>query len=59
MDFKAIIKKELKKQKMSVPQLARKVGLNYQTIYNYLLGKSDIKSGNLERILVALNKCLD
>jgi len=53
-DFRTQIKDLLKKKKMSVPQLARKVGLNQQTIYNYLAGRSQMFSGNLEQILKVL-----
>jgi transcriptional regulator with XRE-family HTH domain len=35
-DFRKQIKAVLKKQKLSVPKLAARVGCNQQTIYNYL-----------------------
>jgi len=56
IDFRRQIKKLLKKKKMSIPQLARDVELNSQTIYNYLAGRSELTSKNLEKILTLLNK---
>jgi transcriptional regulator with XRE-family HTH domain len=53
-DFRKIIKTSIKKQKLSIPQLARLVELNQSSIYNYMSGKSEMTSGNLERILEAL-----
>lgn len=55
IDFRAEIKRLLKKKKMSIPALARKVDLNPQTIYNYLSGKTEMTSGNLEKILELLS----
>ncbi len=54
VDFRSEIDRLLKKKRMSVPQLAREVDLNPQTIYNYLQGRSEITAGNLERILETL-----
>lgn len=54
IDFKKIIRAELKKQDMSVPVLAHKVECNYQTIYNYLNGKSTSNADLLEDILNVL-----
>jgi len=55
VDFRGKIKKELKAKKMSVPQLARLVNLNPQTIYNYLSGKTELGADSLEEILDQLN----
>jgi transcriptional regulator with XRE-family HTH domain len=32
----------MKRKKLSVPALARALGLNQQTLYNYLAGKSEL-----------------
>jgi ribosome-binding protein aMBF1 (putative translation factor) len=53
-DFRAAIKKRLEEKKMSIPQLARKVELNPQTVYNYLAGKSEMTSVNIEKIFDVL-----
>jgi predicted transcriptional regulator len=50
MDFRKLIEKNLKKQKMNIPELARKVQLNPQTIYNYMTGSSQMTAANLENI---------
>ena len=55
MDFKKIIKKQMKKQKINIPALARKVEINSQTLYNYLGGKSEMTAGNLEKVFNILN----
>jgi len=54
MKFREQIKKKLKSRDMSVPQLARKAGLNHQTIYNYLSGRTDMKGSNIEKLLKVL-----
>jgi len=54
IDFRDQIKKLLKKNKLRVPQLAREVEMNQQTIYNYLAGRTEMTSGNLEKILMRL-----
>ena len=51
IDFRKMLKKEMKKRKLSVPALARAVELHHQTIYDYLEGKSQITAANLEKIL--------
>ena len=56
IDFRSEIKKLLKKKKMSIPQLAREVEMNPQTIYNYLAGRTEMTAGNLEKILSFLSK---
>ena len=56
INFRKQIKTGLKRQKMSIPQLARKVGLNHETIYRYLRGGSEITAKNLENILKILQQ---
>jgi transcriptional regulator with XRE-family HTH domain len=55
IDFRAEIKKLMKKRKINVPALAREVELNPQTLYNYLAGRTEMTSGNLEKILEFLS----
>ena len=40
IDFRGLIKREMKKQQVNTPELARRTNLNAQTIYNYLAGKT-------------------
>ena len=54
IDFRKQIKKLIKKKKISVPQLARLVVMNPQTIYNYLAERTEMTSANLEKILMVL-----
>ena len=56
IDFRKQIKRDLKKQKISVPKLAANVGCNQQTIYNWLQGRTPINSDLLEKIINLLNK---
>ena len=54
IDFRGLIKREMKKQKINTPELARRVGLNSQTLYNYLAGKTEMKATNLEKVFEVL-----
>ena len=54
IDFRKSINQALRAQKMSVPDLARKVQLNPQTIYNYLAGRSEMTAASLEKIFSIL-----
>lgn len=54
IDFRQIIKKQMCKKKINTPELARQAGLNVQTLYNYLAGKSEMTTFNLESILKIL-----
>jgi predicted transcriptional regulator len=58
IDFRKEIKKLMKKQKINTPELARRAGLNAQTLYNFLAGKSEMTAGNLSVILdiLGINK---
>jgi transcriptional regulator with XRE-family HTH domain len=50
-DLRSKIKSQMKRKKLSVPALARALGLNQQTLYNYLAGKSELTAANLEALL--------
>ena len=54
IDFRATIRRAMKKRRIQVPELARRTGLNHQTIYNYLAGRSEMTGANLERIFAEL-----
>ena len=54
MDFRKLIKKEMRKKKMTTPKLARLCELNQETIYRYLRGGSEITSANLTKIFEVL-----
>jgi transcriptional regulator with XRE-family HTH domain len=50
-DLRTQIKAQMKRKTLSVPALARTLGLNQQTVYNYLAGKSELTAANLEALL--------
>jgi len=50
IDFRKIIKKRMKKRHINIPQLARIININQQTLYNYLAGRSELTAGNLQKI---------
>ena len=50
-NLRAAIKKQMKKQKLSVPALARALELNQQTLYNYLAGNTEMTADNLLRLI--------
>jgi len=54
IDFCKEIKKQMKVARIKTPELARKAGLNVQTLYNFLAGKSEMTTGNLEIVLEIL-----
>jgi len=54
IDFRKVIKKQMKANKINTPELARKAELNVQTLYNFLAGKSEMTTANLETILEIL-----
>jgi len=54
IDFRKEIKKQMKVAKIKTPELARKAELNVQTLYNFLSGKSEMTTSNLENILEIL-----
>jgi len=53
-DFRYQIKILIAQKGISIPQLSRLVGLNQQTIYNFIQGKSQMTSSNLEKLFDAL-----
>jgi len=55
IDLRKLIIKRRKQLKMSVPELARQTGLNHQTLYNYLSGKTELGADSLEKVFQALN----
>lgn len=54
LDLRVRIKRQMQKRKISTPELARRLELNPQTLYNYLAGKSELTAGNLGRLLAEL-----
>lgn len=54
IDFREEIKKRMKRQKINIPELARRAELNVNTVYNFFAGRSEMTSGNLEIILEIL-----
>jgi len=54
IDFRKEIKKRMKNHKISTPELARRIELNSQTLYNFLSGKSELTSANLSAALDVL-----
>ena len=55
IDFRKAIKKQMKAKKINTPELARKSMLNAQTLYNYLSGKSEMTTGNIEVVFEILS----
>lgn len=53
-DLRTRLKRQMQKQKISTPAMARKLELNPQTLYNYFAGKSELTAGNLECLLKQL-----
>lgn len=54
MNFRKTIKQLMKEKNMSIAKLARAADLNYGTVYNFLAGRSQMMSSNLEKILNTL-----
>jgi len=54
IDFRSLIKKKMKQQNVSVPQIARAAELNSQTLYNYFSGRSELTAANLQKIFTLL-----
>jgi len=53
--FRREIRTRMKEKNINIPKLARLAELNSQTLYNYFGGKSELTSGNLEKVLFLLN----
>lgn len=51
IDFRKEIKKRMKAKRINTPELARRAELNAQTLYNFLADKSEMTTGNIEKIL--------
>lgn len=54
-DFRTLIRRGLKERKMSVPELARAIKKNHQTIYNYLSGRTSMRDDTLAAILAVFD----
>ena len=53
-DLRKTIKDKMWDLRLSTPQLARKLDLNQQTVYNYLAGRTQMNEDNLVRLLKVL-----
>lgn len=53
--FRKIIKEKLQKQGISASAFAERIGLKPATLTEFLAGRKDLQSSNLERILRGLN----
>ena len=56
MDFRKKLEKLMKQKKVTTAKLARAADLTYPTVFNFLRGKSQMRSGNLEKLFAILNK---
>lgn len=45
------IRREIVQSGLSIPNIAAEVGLNHNTLYNYLKGKTDMKPDNITKLL--------
>ncbi|MDX9780212.1 MAG: helix-turn-helix transcriptional regulator [bacterium] len=54
-DLKETIIHAIMQKKMTIPHVAKKAGINHNTLYNWLKGDSDMKSSNLEKIMEVLD----
>jgi transcriptional regulator with XRE-family HTH domain len=54
IDFRKLIRQRLEQAKMNVPELARRIGKNHQTIYNYLSGRTSMRDDTLVAIFMVL-----
>ena len=54
MDLRKIIAARLRQQKIKVPSIARQINCSNQTLYNYLSGRTAIRSDLLEDMLKIL-----
>jgi len=55
IDFKKSIHAEMKRHKISIPKMARKIGCNHQTLYNFFAGRTSLNSNLLSHILYELS----
>jgi len=49
-DIRSIIRYKINQRRESIPQIARELDLNHQTLYNYLAGRSEMRADNLHRL---------
>ena len=54
LDLRKSIKRQMKKQELNVPALARAIDVNQMSLYNYLAGRSELTAANMEKLLAAL-----
>lgn len=53
--MRTIIKEEMRKQGLSASKLAEKAGVRIASFTEYLAGRKELRSDNLEKIFAALN----
>lgn len=54
INLRKIIKAQLLKREISVPQLARQIGCNQQTLYDFLAGRKALTADYLQAVLNTL-----
>jgi len=52
-DRRKELKKLIKKSGKSIPAIARAAGINAQTLYNYIAGRSDMTISLYDRVILA------
>lgn len=55
IDRRELLRKEINDCGQSIPAVARQAGVNQQTIYNYLKGRSDMTVTMYDRIIKAID----
>lgn len=55
IDFRHRLFAEMKRQGISIPKMARKIGCNHQTLYNFFAGRTSLNSNLLAHILHELD----
>jgi len=53
-DIRSIIRYKINQRRESIPQIARELDLNHQTLYNYLAGRSEMRADNLLKLFTYL-----
>jgi len=51
IDLRKIILSEMKKRKISIPAMARAIGANQQTLYDFFSGKKALGANYLQAVL--------
>ena len=54
MDLRKIIKDRMEQLKINVPEMARRIGCNTQTLYNYIAGRTELTASILAQVLDVL-----